>query len=81
VVGRIGKWTEYPYEESRLVPQGFDLESEFMEMLKRSETLGYFWSLVGIVMEAHDRFYIRASWSREGLCLFLPWLERAFTTD
>ncbi|CAN5683928.1 patatin-like phospholipase family protein [soil metagenome] len=43
---------------SQLVPQDFDLKSEFMEMLKRSETLGYFWSLVETMMEAHDRFYI-----------------------
>ena len=34
------------------------LKSEFLSMLKRSETLGYFWSLVETMMEAHDRFYI-----------------------
>jgi NTE family protein len=43
---------------SQLVPQNFDLKSEFMDMLKKSETLGYFWSLVETMMEAHDRFYI-----------------------
>ena len=43
---------------SQLVPQGLDLKSEFMKMIRRSETLGYFWSLVETVMEAHDRFYI-----------------------
>jgi NTE family protein len=30
-----------------------------MRMLKRSETLGYFWSLVETMMEAHDRFYLK----------------------
>ena len=43
---------------SELVRNDFDLKSEFMRMLKRSETLGYFWSLVETMMEAHDRFYI-----------------------
>jgi NTE family protein len=43
---------------SQIVPQDFDLKPEFVEMLKRSETLGYFWSLVETMMEAHDRFYI-----------------------
>jgi NTE family protein len=43
---------------SQLVNPDFDLKSEFMKMLKRSETLGYFWSLVETMMEAHDRFYI-----------------------
>jgi NTE family protein len=43
---------------SQLVPHDLDLKSEFMKMLKRSETLGYFWSLVETMMEAHDRFYI-----------------------
>ena len=27
-------------------------------MLKRSETLGYFWSVVDTMMAAHDRYYI-----------------------
>ncbi len=43
---------------SDLVRSDFDLKSEFMRMLRRSETLGYFWSLVETMMEAHDRFYI-----------------------
>jgi NTE family protein len=44
--------------QSELIRQDFDLKSEFMKMLKKSETLGYFWSLVETMMEAHDRFYI-----------------------
>ena len=44
--------------QAELVNPDFDLKSEFMKMLKRSETLGYFWSLVETMMEAHDRFYI-----------------------
>jgi NTE family protein len=43
---------------SELVKPDFDLKSEFLKTLKRSETLGYFWSLVETMMEAHDRFYI-----------------------
>jgi NTE family protein len=43
---------------AQLVRPDFDLTSEFIRMLKRSETLGYFWSLVETMMEAHDRFYI-----------------------
>jgi NTE family protein len=34
------------------------LSSEFLSMLKRSETLGYFWSVVETMMAAHDRYYI-----------------------
>ena len=34
------------------------LSSEFLSMLKRSETLGYFWSVVDTMMAAHDRYYI-----------------------
>jgi NTE family protein len=43
---------------SEILKPGFDLSSEFLKALKRSETLGYFWSLVETMMEAHDRFYI-----------------------
>ena len=44
--------------QAELVRRDFDLKSEFLTMLKRSETLGFFWSLVETMMEAHDRFYI-----------------------
>jgi NTE family protein len=41
-----------------LLSGGFDLKSAFLEQLKESETLGYLWSLVETMMEAHDRLYI-----------------------
>jgi NTE family protein len=43
---------------SELARPDFDLKSEFLRLLRRAETLGYLWSLVETMMEAHDRFYI-----------------------
>jgi len=43
---------------SELVRRDLELRSRALEILERSETLGYLWSLVETMMEAHDRFYI-----------------------